>query len=65
MKKFEYILAGLLIFIGLGCLTASISLTTGDSWEMYVKHFFELCLFMGIPILIIGIIYFFIIAKRK
>jgi hypothetical protein len=65
MKKIEYLLAILLILIGLGCHTASITLTTGKGWEVYLKHFFELCMFMGIPVLVIGIIYFFIITKRK
>ncbi|UOQ94013.1 hypothetical protein MUO14_03320 [Halobacillus shinanisalinarum] len=66
MKKIEWLIAALLILIGLICLTVSSTVMWGtESIETYLKTFIQLCLWMGIPILIIGIIYILFLKKRK
>ncbi|MFA7746158.1 hypothetical protein [Salinicoccus roseus] len=66
MKKIEWLIVVLLIAIGIMCLTASGTMMWGTgSIESYLKTFLEICLWMGLPILIIGIVYFVILKKRK
>ncbi len=66
MKKIEWLIVALLIAMGLMCLTVSGTTMWGtESIESYLKTFLQLCLWMGLPILITGIIYFIILKNRK
>ncbi|UYG98091.1 hypothetical protein [Cytobacillus firmus] len=64
MKRIEYVIAGLLVIIGLACLTTSGSYLMGAGVDAYIMTFLQLCLLLGIPIVVIGIIYFILIRKR-
>ncbi len=66
MKKIEWLIAVLLILMGLVCLTVSATVMWGpESIETYLRTFIQLCLWMGLPIIIIGIIYLLFLKKRK
>ncbi|WP_188456534.1 hypothetical protein [Virgibacillus oceani] len=66
MKKIEWLFAAFLIGMGLMCLTVSGTTMLGtESIESYIKTFLQLCLWMGLPILIVGIAYLVILKKRK
>ena len=66
MKKIEWLLALLLILIGLSCLTVSGTMMMGsESIDSYIHTFMQLCLWMGIPVVIIGIAYIVIKKKKK
>lgn len=66
MKKIEWLIVTLLIIMGLSCLTVSATTMWGnESFESYIKTFIYLCLWMGLPILIIGVVYFIFLKKRK
>lgn len=64
MKRIEYVIAGLLVIIGLACLTTSGSYLMGAGVDAYIMTFLQLCFWLGIPIVVVGIIYFIIIRKR-
>ncbi|MBM7570556.1 LPXTG cell wall anchor domain-containing protein [Aquibacillus albus] len=66
MKKIEWLIVILLITMGLGCLTVSATTMWGtESFETYLTTFLQLCLWMGLPILILGIVYLLFLKKRK
>ncbi len=66
MNKIEWLIVILLITMGLMCLTVSGTVMWGtESIESYLKTFIQICLWMCLPISIIGIIYFIILKKRK
>jgi len=66
MKKIEWLIVTLLIVMGLMCLTVSATTMLGtESIEPYLKKFLHLCLWTGLPILIIGIVYLVFLKKRK
>ncbi|WP_088051902.1 hypothetical protein [Virgibacillus dakarensis] len=66
MKKIEWLIAALLIAAGLICLTVSATTIWGtESIVSYFKTFVQLCLWTGLPFLIIGIVYFILLLKRK
>lgn len=63
MKKTDWLIAGLLIVMGLGCLTVSATTMWGtESIKTYLKTLIHLCLWMGLPISVIGI---FLLLKRR
>jgi len=63
VKKIEIFLSVVLIAVGIGCLTMSGSMMFQQGISVYFETFFKICLWMGLPILISGIIYLFM--KRK
>lgn len=66
MKKIEWLITISLIIIGLACLTVSGTTMLGtESVRSYLKMFILLCLWTGLPVLIIGIVYIIILNKRK
>lgn len=65
MKRFEYVISGLLVIIGLGCLTTSGSYFIGTGIDAYIMTFLQVCMWSGIPLFVVGIIYFFLIRVRK
>lgn len=64
MRKVEWLIVGLLIGVGLICLTASAS-TMGESMEGVLRTFLQVCIWMGLPLLIIGVIYFIFLKSKK
>lgn len=64
MKKIEWLIAGLLIGAGVMCLTASAS-TMGGSMEGVLRTFLQVCIWMGLPLLVIGVIYFIFLKSKK
>ena len=65
MKRYEYAIAGLLVLVGLACLATSGSYLMGFSLDAYVKNFLLLCVWLGIPIVIFGILYRIVIKVKK
>lgn len=65
MKRIDYLIASVLILIGLTCLTASGSYLIDSSIKAYMETFFQLCMWIGVPFVGMGIIYFMIIFLRK
>ncbi|SEB05562.1 hypothetical protein SAMN05421743_11472 [Thalassobacillus cyri] len=67
MKKIEWFIILLLIGTGLMCLTLSATTmwAAESSGEAYLKTFLQLCLWMGIPLVIVGFVYFVLLKKRK
>ncbi|RBW67496.1 hypothetical protein [Bacillus taeanensis] len=64
MRFMDWLAAGILVFMGLSCLTVSgVSLLDGNSISSYIKMFLQICSFMGIPVFIAGLIYF--ILRKK
>ncbi|MFD1736732.1 hypothetical protein ACFSCX_09150 [Bacillus salitolerans] len=64
MKKVEYIIALILIMLGIVCLTMSGSYMLEQNIMAYAKMFIKVCLWMGIPISVVGVVYYFIIKRR-
>ncbi|ASK61317.1 hypothetical protein CFK37_03545 [Virgibacillus phasianinus] len=65
MKKVEWLIVAVLIIVGLIFLTVSgTTVWEIETIQSYVKTFIQLCLWMGSPVIIVGIIYI-IIQKRK
>ncbi|MFZ3576699.1 hypothetical protein [Virgibacillus sp. DJP39] len=66
MKKIEWLIAGLLIIVGLTCLTVSgTTMWEPESVQSYLKTLIQLCLWMGLPVVIIGIIYVVVLKRNK
>ncbi len=63
MKKTEMILAILLILVGIGCLTMSGTMLFQENLSLYFQTFIQVCLWIGVPILIAGILYFIFLKK--
>ncbi len=64
MKRVEWVIAVALVVIGLSCLTMSATSMMGpNSYHAYLSNLFKICLWMGIPVLIIGIAY--LVIKRN
>lgn len=65
MKKLEWLVAAVLVMVGLTCLTVSATTMLGaGSIEPYLSTFLHLCLWMGVPVLLVGIIYIIFLKKR-
>lgn len=65
MKKIEYVVALTLVVLGLACLTMSGSYLLEQNIIVYAMTFIKICLWIGIPIVIIGLVYLIIIKRRK
>jgi hypothetical protein len=64
MKRIEWMIAISLMVIGLSCLTMSATfMLNPDSIRVYLNTLFQICLWIGIPFVIITVIYF--ILKKK
>ncbi|MDC3418144.1 hypothetical protein [Aquibacillus salsiterrae] len=65
MKKNEWFVALTLITTGIICLTFSASAMWGaKSINTYLATFIKLCLWLGIPIVLFGLTYFFFVVKK-
>lgn len=65
MKRIEVVLSISLIAAGLICLTMSGSIMFGQGIVDYVKTFVHICLWMGIPIILVGVFYLLYRKKRR
>ncbi|USK31330.1 hypothetical protein LIT32_27255 (plasmid) [Bacillus sp. CMF21] len=65
MKRIEVVLSIFLIAAGLICLTMSGSLMFEQGIDVYLKTFVQICLLMGIPIILVGVFYLFYRKKRR
>lgn len=66
MKKIEWIIVLLLIGTGLMCLTLSATtMLATESSDSYLKTFLQLCIWMGLPLVIVGFVYLVLLKKRK
>ena len=66
MRIIEWVLAVSLIIIGLTCLTIPAATMWGDgSIKSYLTIFMQICLWTGLPGIIIGVLYVIILMGRK
>ncbi|OAP75255.1 hypothetical protein A4U71_15380 [Staphylococcus aureus] len=66
MKRSDWFIALFLIIIGLTCLTMSATLVVDTgSIRSYLTNFLQICFWIGIPALGVGIIYYVIKRKRR
>lgn len=65
MKRIEVVLSIGLIAAGLICLTMSGSLMFEQEIAVYFKTFVQLCLWMGVPIILVGVFYLIYRKKRR
>jgi len=61
----EVVLSISLIAAGLICLTMSGSILFEQEIAVYLKTFIQICLWMGIPIILVGLFYLFYRKKRR
>jgi hypothetical protein len=65
MRWTEWVIAISLVVIGLSCLTISAtSILSPDSILPYFHTFIQICLWIGIPIIIV-LLFYFILRKKK
>lgn len=65
MKTIEWVIALSLVFIGLLCLTMSASwMLNPDNIRSYLTTLLRICLWTGGPVLVAGLIYFFLGRKK-
>lgn len=66
MKKIEWLIAAVFVIMGLTCFTVSATTMWGEeSIGSYLNTFVHVCLWMGLPVLIVGIIYIIFLKKRN
>lgn len=65
MKKTEVILAGMLIAAGIVCLTMSGTLMLETGLTVYLTTFVQICLWMSIPLILTGFLYWRYTRKRR
>ncbi|QHJ70921.1 hypothetical protein [Planococcus halotolerans] len=65
MRRIEVFLAILLVVIGILCLTMSGTLMLETGMTVFLTTFFQVCLWMGIPLTLTGIIYWRYSRKRR
>lgn len=64
MKRIEWLIAIALVVIGLSCLTMSAaSMMNPESIHDYFSTFMQICLWIAVPLIIVGVVY--ILIKRK
>lgn len=65
MKGWDWFIVLFLIIAGLTCLTMSATgLMDNVSIHSYFKNFLQICIWIGIPIVSAGIVYYIIKGKR-
>lgn len=65
MRRIEVFLAVLLVVIGILCLTMSGTLMLETGLMVFLTTFVQVCLWMGIPLVLTGIIYWRYTRKRR
>lgn len=65
MKRFEVIVSVVIITVGVMCLAMSGSFMFQKDLSNFIKTFIQICVWMGIPLLLAGIIYLVFIRKRR
>lgn len=60
MRLVDWIIAFALIFMGIGCLTMSATWMMGSG----LNNFFNVCMWLGIPLIITAIIYLVFKLKK-
>ena len=66
MKRLDWFIVSLLILIGLTCLTMSAtSMMNTDAARSYFKDILKMCLWIGIPAVSVGIIYYILKRENK
>ncbi|MEW9502805.1 hypothetical protein [Jeotgalibacillus marinus] len=64
MKRLDWVIVLLLLVVGLSCLTMSAMMYT-DSTRSYFTNFLQICLWIGLPAVGGGLIYYVIKGTRK
>jgi hypothetical protein len=65
MRKIEYLIALTLVVLGLACLTMSGSYLLEQNIAVYAMTFLKICLWIGIPIVIVWVCVFLYRKKKK
>ncbi|WP_088105422.1 hypothetical protein [Halalkalibacter urbisdiaboli] len=65
MRVVDWVIAIALVLIGLSCLTMSANMTGNvNSFGPYLTTLWKICLWAGIPAILVALLYFLLI-KRK
>ncbi|MEB1807406.1 MAG: hypothetical protein LPK26_08910 [Bacillaceae bacterium] len=66
MKWTDWLIVSLLLFIGLVCLSMSLTLTMDENLTyMFIVSLIKICLWVAIPSLLLGSIYLWIKMKKN
>ncbi|WP_209123606.1 hypothetical protein [Alkalihalobacillus sp. BA299] len=66
MKWMDWFIVILLLFIGLSCLSMSMTLTTDEnSMYMFIVSLVKICLWVAVPSLLLGVFYLWIKKKKR
>ncbi|WP_349407480.1 hypothetical protein [Pseudalkalibacillus sp. SCS-8] len=66
MKAREWFLVIFIILLGIICLTISATHMLGpEPMHTYFFTFIHLCLLMGVPLLLVGLVYLLLLLKEK
>jgi Na+-driven multidrug efflux pump len=66
MKRVEWLIAVALVVIGLSCLTMSATyMLNPNSLKAYLNNFLQICIWIGIPMVIIAVTYYLLKKKGK
>ncbi|MFS0558315.1 hypothetical protein [Brevibacillus sp. 179-C9.3 HS] len=66
MRWGDWLIVALLIVTGLSCLTMSATwMMDHDSMSVYLHNFLKICLWTGVPALIVAVIYKFLKIRQK
>lgn len=63
MKQLEWVIAILLVLVGLSCLTMSATILNPSLSELW-STFFRICTLVGIPVVIAGVLYLILKGKK-
>jgi hypothetical protein len=60
MKLLDYVIGIILILMGIGCLAMSGSMFSRTTATLFIGVFTQICIWLAVPAIIIGIIYLFL-----
>lgn len=65
MKRIEWLIVSIMLVMGLLCLTMSATLINPSSMQAYFDNFFQICIWIAIPVIAAALLYMFIRSKKK
>ncbi|GAB7388548.1 hypothetical protein BSNK01_23860 [Bacillaceae bacterium] len=66
MSRIEWLVSLLLVAAGLSCLTVSATiLLNPDSIRPYLQTLLQICMWLGIPVFVAGLVYFIMKQRRR
>lgn len=65
MRHLEWLIAGILIVLGLLCLSMAPTAMMGSSMGGFFDSLISVCLWTAVPLLLLGSFYWFYIKKKN